>query len=71
MNLYVKFIKKFIGEIKEYDKKIEELENDIEQLNIKQKIEFYNSSVDRYNCLKIREIPDLPHIEYLEITKLI
>lgn len=65
-----KVYKKFIGEIKEYDKKIEELENDIEQLNIKQKIEFYNSSVDRYNCLKIREIPDLPHIEYLENNKI-
>lgn len=59
-----KVYKKISNEIKEYDEKLEGIENKLKKLNIEQKVRDYNKSVETYNRLLVKNVPDLHYIEY-------
>lgn len=62
--------KKICNEIKDYTEQLGELENKLKQLNIEQKVGDYNKSVESYNRLLVKGIPDLPYIEYFKNNKI-
>ena len=62
--------KKFDNEVKEYDDKLKKIKNQLEELDIKRKVEDFNESVEKYNCLHVKNIPDLVPIEYDENEKI-
>ena len=62
--------KKICNEIKDYTEQLGELENKLKQLNIEQKVGDYNKSMESYNRLLVKGIPDLPYIEYFKNNKI-
>ena len=70
LSLFIMFMKKICNEIKDYTEQLGELENKLKQLNIEQKVGDYNKSVESYNRLLVKGIPDLPYIEYFKNNKI-